>query len=75
MWTTCGGKLPGWASSILRVRWTHIGEGAYEETEEVIKKLAEEEPAQTSLRNEQQTMRPLILQNRTAHVIVITRSN
>src|SRR5690242_12899290 len=32
-----------------RVRWTHVGEGAYDETEEVIKKLlAEEEPAQTS---------------------------
>ena len=32
-----------------RVRWTHVGEGAYDKTEEVIKKLfAEEEPAQTS---------------------------
>jgi thiol-disulfide isomerase/thioredoxin len=29
-----------------RVRWTHVGEGAYDETEEVIKKLlAEEEPS------------------------------
>ena len=29
-----------------RVRWMHVGEGAYEETEEVIKKLlAEEKPA------------------------------
>ena len=28
-----------------RVRWTHVGEGAYDETEQVIKKLlAEEEP-------------------------------
>jgi len=32
-----------------RVRWTHVGEGAYDETEEAIKKLlAEEEPAQPS---------------------------
>ena len=32
-----------------RVRWTHVGEGAYDETEQVIKKLlAEEQPAQTS---------------------------
>ena len=31
-----------------RVRWTHVGEGAYEETEQVINKLlAEEEPAPT----------------------------
>jgi thiol-disulfide isomerase/thioredoxin len=31
-----------------RVRWTHVGEGAYDQTEEVIKKLlAEEESAQT----------------------------
>ncbi len=30
-----------------RVRWTHVGEGAYDETEDVIKKLlAEEKPAQ-----------------------------
>jgi thiol-disulfide isomerase/thioredoxin len=30
-----------------RVRWTHVGEGAYDETEQVIKKLlAEEQPAQ-----------------------------
>ena len=29
-----------------RVRWTHVGEGAYDETEQAIKKLlAEEEPA------------------------------
>jgi len=35
-----------------RVRWTHVGEGAYDETEEVIKKLlAAEEPAQTSLKS------------------------
>ena len=32
-----------------RVRWTHVGEGAYDETDDVIKKLlAEEEPALTS---------------------------
>lgn len=30
-----------------RVRWTHVGEGVYDETEQVIKKLlAEEEPPQ-----------------------------
>ncbi len=34
-----------------RVRWTHVGEGYYDETEEVIKKLlAEKSPAQASLR-------------------------
>jgi len=33
-----------------RVRWTHVGEGAYDETEEAIKKLlAEEESAQPHL--------------------------
>jgi thiol-disulfide isomerase/thioredoxin len=32
-----------------RVRWTHVGEGAYDKTEEVIKQLlAEAQPAQTS---------------------------
>src|SRR5215471_6147031 len=32
-----------------RVRWTHVGEGAYDETEQVIKKLlAEEAPTSTS---------------------------
>jgi predicted transcriptional regulator len=32
-----------------RVRWTHVGEGAYDETEQVIKKLlAEEAPPQPS---------------------------
>ena len=32
-----------------RVRWMHVGEGAYDETEQVIKKLlAEGQPAQTS---------------------------
>ena len=32
-----------------RVRWTHVGEGAYDETEEVIKKLlAEQEPSRES---------------------------
>jgi hypothetical protein len=31
-----------------RVRWMHVGEGYYDETEEMIKKLlAEQEPAQT----------------------------
>jgi hypothetical protein len=30
-----------------RVRWTHVGEGYYEETEEVNKKLLAEEPRQT----------------------------
>jgi thiol-disulfide isomerase/thioredoxin len=35
-----------------RVRWTHVGEGYYDQTEEVIKKLlAEEEPVQTFLRS------------------------
>ena len=33
-----------------RVRWSHVGEGYYDQTEQVIKKLlAEEAPAQTSL--------------------------
>jgi len=32
-----------------RVRWTHVGEGAYDETEQVIKKLlAEQSPNNTS---------------------------
>src|SRR5919106_1324816 len=35
-----------------RVRWTHVGEGYYKETEEVIKKLlAEQEPTQTWLKS------------------------
>jgi thiol-disulfide isomerase/thioredoxin len=35
-----------------RVRWTHVGEGYYDKTEEVIKKLlAEQEPARTSLKS------------------------
>ena len=35
-----------------RVRWTHVGEGYYDEAEEAIKKLlAEEEPTQTSLKS------------------------
>ena len=35
-----------------RVRWTHVGEGYYDQTEEVIKKLlAEHEPAQPPLRS------------------------
>jgi hypothetical protein len=34
-----------------RVRWTHVGEGHYDETEEVFKKLlAEQQPAQASLK-------------------------
>jgi thiol-disulfide isomerase/thioredoxin len=32
-----------------RVRWTHVGEGYYDETEEVIKRLLAEEPGQTSV--------------------------
>jgi thiol-disulfide isomerase/thioredoxin len=31
-----------------RVRWTHVGEGYYDQTEEVIKKLLAEEPGQTN---------------------------
>jgi len=35
-----------------RVRWTHVGEGAYNETEDVIKKLlAEQEPAKSAAAN------------------------
>lgn len=34
-----------------RVRWTHVGEGYYDETERVIKKLLAEEPGQTSLKS------------------------
>lgn len=32
-----------------RVRWTHVGEGYYDETEQVIKKLLAEEPGHSSL--------------------------
>ena len=33
-----------------RVRWNHVGEGYYDETEEVIKKLLAEEPSSVTLR-------------------------
>ena len=45
-------KVEAWPTLFLldkqgRVRWTHVGEGYYDQTEAVIKKLlAEEEPAQ-----------------------------
>ena len=48
-------KVEAWPTMFLldkqgRVRWTHVGEGYYDETEEVFKKLlAEQQPAQTSL--------------------------
>jgi thiol-disulfide isomerase/thioredoxin len=35
-----------------RVRWSHVGEGYYDETEQVIKKLLAEEPEQTALEGE-----------------------
>src|SRR6476646_166408 len=44
-------KVEAWPTLFVldkegRVRWTHVGEGAYNETEDVIKKLlAEQEPA------------------------------
>jgi len=43
-------KVEAWPTLFLldkqgRVRWTHVGEGAYAETEDVIKKLLEEEAA------------------------------
>src|SRR5262245_50785977 len=44
-------KVEAWPTLFVldkqgRVRWTHVGEGAYDQTEEVIKKLlAEQEPA------------------------------
>ncbi|HET9713081.1 MAG TPA: redoxin family protein [Pyrinomonadaceae bacterium] len=34
-----------------RVRWTHVGEGYYDKTEEVIKKLLAEEPGQTLVKS------------------------
>jgi hypothetical protein len=41
-------KVEAWPTLFLldkqgRVRWSHVGEGAYSETEEVIKKLLAEE--------------------------------
>ena len=50
-------KVEAWPTMFLldkqgRVRWTHVGEGYYDETEEVFKKLlAEQEPAQASLKS------------------------
>jgi len=46
------------ANSVLtrqhgRVRWMHVGEGAYDETEEVIKKLLAEEKGQSKTRVDQ----------------------
>lgn len=43
-------KVEAWPTLFLldkqgRVRWTHVGEGAYAETEDVIRKLLEEEAA------------------------------
>lgn len=46
-------KVEAWPTLFVldkegRVRWTHVGEGAYNETEDVIKKLlAEQEPAKS----------------------------
>ena len=47
-------KVEAWPTLFVldkegRVRWTHVGEGAYNETEDVIKKLlAEQEPAKSA---------------------------
>ncbi len=46
-------KVEAWPTLFVldkegRVRWTHVGEGAYAETEEVIKKLLAEEGAKAS---------------------------
>ena len=47
-------RVEAWPTLFLldkqgRVRWTHVGEGYYVQTEEVIKKLIAEEPGQTSV--------------------------
>jgi len=47
-------RVEAWPTLFLldkqgRVRWTHVGEGYYDQTEEVIKKLLAEEPEQTSV--------------------------
>ena len=50
-------KVEAWPTLFVldkegRVRWTHVGEGAYNETEDVIKKLlAEQEPAKSAAAN------------------------
>lgn len=48
-------RVEAWPTVFLldkhgRVRWHHVGEGYYNETEEVIKKLLAEEPASATLR-------------------------
>ena len=51
-------KVEAWPTMFLldkqgRVRWTHVGEGYYDETEEAFRKLlAEQESAQASLNSE-----------------------